>query len=293
MQKILIFFIALLFTTLSIKGQNLFFIGENSYPCTKTFTLQSNSDEFYINDLNVLFARDGKTPLFAVSTETKEVLIRGKLIIYLDDGTVITLTDNGNYEYVDKIASTVYYLTNEELSKMKNSNINTVRFTLESEDGSSSPFGGNFSASNKGTQIKNIISEFFNNAHEVKRDDEGNERSIGDKGQTAGDPYATTYYGSPGSGSGTGGYGLSGRSLVGKGKVQQECNQEGRVVVKIVVDRNGKVIQATPGVKGTTNNDPCLMEPAKKTAFLHSWNKDSKAPNQQIGFVVVNFKLGE
>ncbi len=122
---------------------------------------------------------------------------------------------------------------------------------------------------------------------------EGDDNRAGDKGQPDGDPYATSYYGSPGSGSGTGGYGLSGRSLVSKGKVQQDCNEEGRVVVKITVDRNGKVIDATPGVKGTTNNDPCLLEPARKTAFLHKWNLDSKAPNQQIGFVVVNFKLGE
>ncbi len=122
---------------------------------------------------------------------------------------------------------------------------------------------------------------------------EGDDDRAGDKGQPDGDPYATSYYGSPGAGSGTGGYGLSGRSLVSKGKVQQDCNEEGRVVVKITVDRNGKVIDATPGVKGTTNSDPCLLEPARKTAFLHKWNLDSKAPNQQIGFVVVNFKLGE
>ncbi|WP_190809700.1 energy transducer TonB [Flagellimonas sp. S3867] len=122
---------------------------------------------------------------------------------------------------------------------------------------------------------------------------EGDDNRAGDKGNPDGDPYATSYYGSPGSGSGTGGYGLNGRSLVSKGKVQQECNEDGRVVVRIVVDRNGKVIQATPGVKGTTNNAPCLLEPARKTAFLHKWNLDSKAPSQQTGFVVVNFKLGQ
>ncbi|WP_424002339.1 energy transducer TonB [Maribacter sp. IgM3_T14_3] len=122
---------------------------------------------------------------------------------------------------------------------------------------------------------------------------EGDDNKAGDKGQADGDPYATSYYGSPGSGSGTGGYGLNGRSLVNKGKVQQECNESGRVVVKIVVDRNGKVISAEPGVRGTTNNNPCLLEPAKKTAFMHKWNLDSNAPNQQVGFVVVNFKLGE
>ena len=122
---------------------------------------------------------------------------------------------------------------------------------------------------------------------------EGDNNLIGDKGSPDGDPYATTYYGSPGSGTGTGGYGLSGRSLVSKGTVKQKCNQEGRVVVRIVVDNNGKVITAEPGVKGTTNNDPCLLEPARETAFLHRWNVDSNAPDRQIGFVVVNFKLGQ
>lgn len=122
---------------------------------------------------------------------------------------------------------------------------------------------------------------------------EGDDNRAGDKGSPDGDPYATSYYGSPGSGSGTGGYGLNGRSLVDKGKVPQDCNESGRVVVKIVVDRSGKVISATPGVRGTTNNNPCLLEPARKTAFMHKWNLDSNAPSQQIGFVVVNFKLGE
>lgn len=122
---------------------------------------------------------------------------------------------------------------------------------------------------------------------------EGDDNRSGDKGQPDGDPYATSYYGTPGSGSGTGGYGLNGRSLVRKGKVPQECNQEGRVVVKIIVDKNGNVISAIPGVKGTTNNNPCLLDPAKKTAFKHKWNLDGNAPSQQVGFVVVNFKLGE
>ncbi len=120
---------------------------------------------------------------------------------------------------------------------------------------------------------------------------EGDDDRAGDKGQPDGDPYASSYYGSPGSG--TGGYGLSGRSLANKGKVQQDCNEEGRVVVRITVDRSGKVVKAEPGVKGTTNNAPCLLEPARKTAMLHKWNSDSNAPAQQIGFVVVNFKLGQ
>src|SRR5690606_27602263 len=122
---------------------------------------------------------------------------------------------------------------------------------------------------------------------------EGDDNIAGDKGNPDGDPYATSYYGAPGTGSGSGGYGLSGRSLVNQGKVQQECNQEGTVVVRITVGRNGRVIEAEPGVRGTTNNHPCLLKPAEETALRHQWNLDSRAPERQIGFVVVNFKLGQ
>ena len=123
---------------------------------------------------------------------------------------------------------------------------------------------------------------------------EGDDTKAGDKGQPDGDPYAASYYGAPGAGTGgSAGGKLNGRSIVSRGKVAHDCNEEGREVVKIVVDRNGKVVSATPGVKGTTNNAPCLLDPARKTAFKYKWNLDSKAPSQQVGFIVVNFKLGE
>lgn len=162
MIKNLIILTATMFFVLTAQGQKFFFIGDKSYPCTEAFTLQSNSDEFYINDLNVLFAKDGNTALIVVSAETKDVLIRGKLIIYLDDGTVITLTDKGFFDYVNKVASAVYSLANEELGKIKNSNINTIRYSLENDYGQAGTFGGNFSASNR-TKIDfpTLVSEFF------------------------------------------------------------------------------------------------------------------------------------
>jgi colicin import membrane protein len=122
---------------------------------------------------------------------------------------------------------------------------------------------------------------------------EGDNKTPGDKGRLDGNPYATSYYGSAGVGSGNTGYGLSGRSLVGRGKESQKCNEKGIVVVEIVVNRNGVVVEANPGVKGTTNSKSCLLEPAKATAMSYKWNADPKAPDRQIGFVVVNFKLGQ
>ena len=123
---------------------------------------------------------------------------------------------------------------------------------------------------------------------------EGNDNSPGDKGDPNGNPYATSYYGQPGAGGiGGVGYGLNGRGRPSNSKVVQQCNEAGRVVVKIVVNRDGRVIQATPGVKGTTNSAKCLLDPAKKTALTFKWKADPKAPVKQIGFVEVTFGLGE
>ncbi|WOD44421.1 energy transducer TonB [Hwangdonia lutea] len=123
---------------------------------------------------------------------------------------------------------------------------------------------------------------------------EGNDNKAGDKGQLDGDPYAPSYFG-PGSGSGTGGvgYGLNGRGRASYKTIKQDCNESGRVVVRIEVDRSGNVIKAEPGQRGTTNTAQCLLEPAKKIALSHKWPADSKAPAKQIGFVSVNFKLSQ
>jgi colicin import membrane protein len=122
---------------------------------------------------------------------------------------------------------------------------------------------------------------------------EGDDQEAGDKGKVEGNPYASSYYNNAGLGGIGKGFGLNGRNLQSNGKVVQDCNQEGTVVVRITVNPQGEVIRAEPGVKGSTNTHPCLMEPAKKTALLHKWYPDSQAPEQQVGFVVIQFKLGE
>ena len=122
---------------------------------------------------------------------------------------------------------------------------------------------------------------------------EGNDNQAGDKGQPDGDPYANTYYGDPGTGSGGVGYGLNGRGTPSRKIFKQDCNESGLVVVRIEVDTSGNVTKAEPGVKGTTNNAACLLEPAKKIALSHKWRPDPKAPARQLGFVSVNFKLGQ
>ena len=122
---------------------------------------------------------------------------------------------------------------------------------------------------------------------------EGNDNKSGDKGQLDGDPYAPSYFGSGGSGNGGVGYGLNGRGRATYKTLKQDCNESGLVIVKIVVNRSGNVIEAVPGVRGTTNTADCLMKPAREIALSHKWPADNNAPEKQIGFVKVNFKIGQ
>ena len=129
-------------------------------------------------------------------------------------------------------------------------------------------------------------------AKEAQGSGVGNGEKAANQGLSDGSKYANSFYGtSTGDVQGFG-FGLAGRSLATKGSVTPDCNEEGRVVVAITVDRSGKIIAADPGVKGSTNNAPCLLAPAKATALMYQWAPDAQAPEKQIGFVVINFKLG-
>ncbi|PHR15103.1 MAG: energy transducer TonB [Aequorivita sp.] len=123
--------------------------------------------------------------------------------------------------------------------------------------------------------------------------DEGNDANPGDKGSPDGDPNASAYYGTGKGLDGDGNYLLGGRKALNKEKFVQDCNEAGTVVVSIEVDRSGRVISATPGVRGTTNNSRCLLEPAKRAALATKFNADDKAPAKQIGKIIYKFSLSQ
>lgn len=122
---------------------------------------------------------------------------------------------------------------------------------------------------------------------------DGDDKDKGDKGNPKGDPYAASYYGQPGSGTGgQGGSGLNGRSRIYKPKVESECQAEGRVVIAITVNNQGKVIDAKRG-SGTTAIKQCLIDTAIEAAYKFKWNSDANAPASQYGVIEFNFKLGQ
>ena len=85
----------------------------------------------------------------------------------------------------------------------------------------------------------------------------------GDQGSQDGDPNSNAY---TGGGIGTNGiaYQLGGRTIAEIKKPNYDSQQQGKVVVTIRVDRNGKVISATPGAKGSTTTNAYLYSKAKE-----------------------------
>ncbi len=85
---------------------------------------------------------------------------------------------------------------------------------------------------------------------------------------------------------------LAGRNVVGSLLLPSYGVQKaGRVVVKIMVDREGNVTDAIPGVEGTSVTDRSLWSAAKEAALQAHFNANPKAPISQEGTITYVFKL--
>ncbi|RYJ41879.1 energy transducer TonB [Flavobacterium beibuense] len=121
---------------------------------------------------------------------------------------------------------------------------------------------------------------------------QGDSNQAGDQGKIDGSLQGGYGNGGKGTvGTGNGNYQLGGRNAIAKPQPKYLCNEQGKVVVEISVDRSGRVISAKPGARGTTNNAACLLEQAKIAAMNTTWEPDSDAPDKQIGKIIYNFTL--
>ena len=62
-------------------------------------------------------------------------------------------------------------------------------------------------------------------------------------------------------------YNLRGRLLLKKPEIVDDSQEEGKVIVEIIVDETGKVIRATPGARGSTTTNAVLYAKARQAAF--------------------------
>jgi TonB family protein len=118
---------------------------------------------------------------------------------------------------------------------------------------------------------------------------EGIYKGTGNMGSPTGSTESENY--SQGLGGEGIGFNLNGRSPVHLPKPAFNVQKEGIVVVEITVDRSGRVISATPGVKGSTLVDNTLYASAKKAALESKFNVNNSSQERQIGTITYHFKL--
>ncbi|MCX7955416.1 MAG: hypothetical protein N3A01_09560 [Bacteroidales bacterium] len=119
---------------------------------------------------------------------------------------------------------------------------------------------------------------------------EGENEGIGNQGNVDGDPLANSHVGINIGGGNS--YYLGGRGLIGNlPKPQHPGNEQGKVVVEIFVNRQGKVVSANPGIKGSTLVGEAYLKAAKEAALKAQFEPKSNAPELQRGTITYFFGL--
>lgn len=86
-------------------------------------------------------------------------------------------------------------------------------------------------------------------------------------------------------------YNLAGRGVQRLPQPKYDYQEEGRVVVEVSVDRQGKVVLAVPGSKGSTTLNEYLLKVAKEAAMGAQFEANPSAPAVQKGTITYNFIL--
>jgi outer membrane biosynthesis protein TonB len=97
----------------------------------------------------------------------------------------------------------------------------------------------------------------------------------------------------PGSGGGIGGgigIDLRGRAVVVPPRLPSDTKEEGKVVVEILVDKEGNVIEANPNGRGTTTSSPALKAKARQAALATKFNVSGKFEEQK-GTITIIFSF--
>ncbi len=131
----------------------------------------------------------------------------------------------------------------------------------------------------------------------TKQQGSGTGANVGQQG----DPTASyTGAGGLGRGQGSKGSGLDAQgisySLGARGALKLPLpnypkQKGGKVVVKVWVNRDGRVVRAEAGQPGSTTFDNALLHVAQQAALQASFDTDSNAPEQQVGSITYIFQL--
>ncbi len=140
------------------------------------------------------------------------------------------------------------------------------------------------------SRIKNVFGGGGKGTPDSKSTSQGITYGTGNQGVPQGSANVDRY--GPGGGTGNGiSFSLDGRTSLSLPKPRYPGNEEGVVVVKVTVDKNGLVKSAEAGVRGSNTADAELIAAAKKAALQAKFNVDTNAPAFQVGTITYRFVL--
>jgi TonB family protein len=96
----------------------------------------------------------------------------------------------------------------------------------------------------------------------------------------------------PGVGVGVGnGFDMTGRSWRKKPSLEDNSQETGKVVIEIVVDKNGNVIEANGPARGSTTQSPSLIKKAKEAALQAKFSPSAEGVEEQRGTITFDFRV--
>ena len=117
---------------------------------------------------------------------------------------------------------------------------------------------------------------------------QGVTQGTGNQGKEGGDPNSNRYDGQPGHGGS--GYSLNGRKASALPTPSYDKQKEGKIIVKIWVDRNGNVTKVEAPQKGSTITDGAMLRQAEAAARKAKFNANPNAAEQQVGTITYVFR---
>lgn len=119
---------------------------------------------------------------------------------------------------------------------------------------------------------------------------QGNGTKQADQGKETGSSQSKKPDGVSGMGDGVS-FDLEGRGSIHLPKPAYNSMEQGKVVVKIWVNKQGKVVRVQTGIKGTTITEAQLRKLAEDAAKKSVFTPDPNAADLQIGTITYNFIL--
>ncbi len=144
------------------------------------------------------------------------------------------------------------------------------------------------------SEINNRAANAFGSSGAGTADSKSTSQGVSFPGGNQGNPNGSANSNNYGDGGGAGNgksFSLSGRSALSLPDPDYPGNEEGIVVVKITVNKYGKVTAAEPGARGSTTYNSQLVAAAKQAALKAKFNLDEKAPAFQQGTITYRFVL--